>query len=104
MNEAEALFSKEISFIGGHPMAGSHKTGVESAKAHLFENAFYILTPMHHVPNEDVEELKDWLKGTGSHFLVLKHRRTRLCNRNCKSFPASYCSWISKASGETCRR
>ena len=71
MNEAEALFSKEISFIGGHPMAGSHKTGVESAKAHLFENAFYILTPMHHVPNEHVEELKDWLKGTGSHFLVL---------------------------------
>ena len=71
MNEAEALFSKEISFIGGHPMAGSHKTGVESAKAHLFENAFYILTPMNHVPNEHVEELKDWLKGTGSHFLVL---------------------------------
>lgn len=52
-------------------MAGSHKTGVESAKAHLFENAFYILTPMNHVPNEQVEDLKVWLKGTGSHFLVL---------------------------------
>ncbi|WP_232361788.1 prephenate dehydrogenase dimerization domain-containing protein, partial [Bacillus thuringiensis] len=41
------------------------------AKAHLFENAFYILTPMNHVPNEQVEDLKVWLKGTGSHFLVL---------------------------------
>ncbi|KEK22898.1 prephenate dehydrogenase [Bacillus gaemokensis] len=71
MNEAEALLPKGISFIGGHPMAGSHKTGVESAKAHLFENAFYILTPMSHVPNHRVEELKEWLKGTGSHFLVL---------------------------------
>ncbi|WP_242143204.1 MULTISPECIES: prephenate dehydrogenase [unclassified Bacillus cereus group] len=71
MKEAESLFSKKVSFIGGHPMAGSHKTGVESAKAHLFENAFYILTPMNHVLDERVEELQEWLKGTGSHFLVL---------------------------------
>lgn len=35
MNEAEALFSKDVSFIGGHPMAGSHKTGVESAR-HIY--------------------------------------------------------------------
>ncbi|MDM5188982.1 prephenate dehydrogenase [Bacillus sp. DX4.1] len=71
MNEAELLFPSGVSFIGGHPMAGSHKTGVESAKAHLFENAYYILTPMSHVPIERVEELKEWLKGTRSHFLVL---------------------------------
>ncbi|MBY0597590.1 prephenate dehydrogenase [Bacillus bingmayongensis] len=71
MNEAKALLPNGISFIGGHPMAGSHKTGVESAKAHLFENAFYILTPLSHVANHRVEQLKEWLRGTGSHFLVL---------------------------------
>ena len=26
---------------------------------------------MNHVPNKQVEDLKVWLKGTGSHFLVL---------------------------------
>ena len=32
-------------FIGGHPMAGSEKTGYEHSRAGLLENAYYILTP-----------------------------------------------------------
>ncbi|MDO5350459.1 MAG: prephenate dehydrogenase [Lachnospiraceae bacterium] len=32
-------------FIGGHPMAGSEKTGYENSTDHLLENAFYIITP-----------------------------------------------------------
>ncbi len=34
-----------LSFVGGHPMAGSHETGVGAARATLFENAKCILTP-----------------------------------------------------------
>jgi prephenate dehydrogenase len=33
-------------FIGSHPMAGSEKSGVEFARAELFENAVSIITPL----------------------------------------------------------
>lgn len=33
------------SFIGGHPLAGSEKSGFAASRANLFENAYYCLTP-----------------------------------------------------------
>jgi len=38
------LFTR-VHFIGGHPMAGSEKTGVTAADARLLENAVYVLAP-----------------------------------------------------------
>ena len=72
-------------FIGGHPMAGSEKSGFVNSRAHLIENAYYILTPSEKVAEEKilsyqtfVESLKalpvlldykkhDWITGTISH-------------------------------------
>lgn len=34
-------------FVGGHPMTGSERAGVEAADPYLFENAIYLLVPPH---------------------------------------------------------
>ena len=45
MKWAQELLPAQVSFVGGHPMAGSHRAGVESAKAELFQRTLCILTP-----------------------------------------------------------
>ncbi|MGG5253799.1 prephenate dehydrogenase [Neobacillus sp. SM06] len=69
--QAESLKTRKITFIGGHPMAGSHKSGITAAKQILFENAFYLLTPDDHVPAEKIQLLKKWLAATKAKFLIL---------------------------------
>ncbi|MCH1624739.1 prephenate dehydrogenase [Fredinandcohnia quinoae] len=70
---AERLFTKRgVTFIGGHPMAGSHKSGVVAAKSHLFENAFYIFTPSNvNSSMQELDNLKELLKGTKANFVTM---------------------------------
>lgn len=37
-------------YIGGHPLAGSEKSGYQAAKANLFENAYYVITTDENTP------------------------------------------------------
>ncbi len=63
---ADQVLPSRYQFVGGHPMAGSHKSGVAAAKEFLFENAFYILTPGQKTDKQAVEQLKNLLKGTNA--------------------------------------
>lgn len=63
------LETKGAVFIGGHPMAGSERSGVEAASTLLFENAFYVLTPAEGTPGEAVERLKSLLRYTRAHVI-----------------------------------
>ncbi|QTM99650.1 prephenate dehydrogenase [Sediminibacillus dalangtanensis] len=71
MEAAQSLTSPFIRFIGGHPMAGSHKKGIEAARVHLFENAIYVLSPMYNCTDDVVEELQALLQATKSNFMIL---------------------------------
>ncbi|WP_283154057.1 prephenate dehydrogenase [Guptibacillus hwajinpoensis] len=71
VSHAKKILSPSVTFIGGHPMAGSHKTGVTAAKSHLFENAFYILTPDESVNKSKLDALIALLSSTNATFVEL---------------------------------
>ncbi|WP_207940581.1 prephenate dehydrogenase [Enterococcus sp. DIV2402] len=59
-------------FIGGHPMAGSHKSGVSAADGNLFENAYYIFTvPQDEQVAKRVAELQELFQGARAKYVIL---------------------------------
>ena len=57
---------QKINYIGGHPMTGSEKFRYSATKEHLFENAYYIITPDDNVPEEKVNEFYEAVKKIGA--------------------------------------
>lgn len=64
VREALKVIPPNVTFIGGHPMAGSHKSGVEAASDRLLENAYYVLTPSAGTSEQQVNRLADILSLT----------------------------------------
>lgn len=89
---ANQLFSgTKVKFIGGHPMAGSHKSGVMAADLNLFENAYYVLT-------EESQELRELLKGLHAKFIILDAKEHDKVTGQVSHFPhilASTLVWQS---------
>jgi prephenate dehydrogenase len=86
---AASLFKeKNVTFIGGHPMAGSHKSGVIASKSHLFENAFYVITPLdEEADQKEIAILKMWLAGTKANFTIMSAEEHDLAAGVISHFP-----------------
>ena len=67
IHQAVKELKMEDCFVGGHPMAGSEKTGYENSTDHLLENAYYIITPTPVSRQEDVEEMVAVARLIGCH-------------------------------------
>lgn len=61
----------ESQFIGGHPMAGSEKTGFANSSEDLLQDSFYLLTPCKTTAEEKVLFLKKIVSGTGAIFATV---------------------------------
>jgi len=68
---AEELLPENVSFIGGHPMAGLEVSGIDVADAQLFRGRIYCLTPTAHTRPAAVSKVCSLVEILGArvHFL-----------------------------------
>lgn len=71
--DAAARSITRCQFLGGHPMAGRERRGVEAAEAELFEGRPYVLTPRSPADLEtpQARNLLGWIERIGSFPVVL---------------------------------
>jgi prephenate dehydrogenase len=60
-------------FLGGHPMAGRERRGVEAAEAKLFQGRPYVLTPRSgaELESPQVREFIGWIEKIGAFTIIL---------------------------------
>ena len=80
VDQARQVISR-AQFLGGHPMAGRERRGVEDAEADLFQGRPYVLTPLSPSEMESpaAREFLGWIPRIGSFPVVLspdEHDRT----------------------------
>ncbi|MDA0334619.1 MAG: prephenate dehydrogenase [bacterium] len=68
---ARSIGRTDAFFMGGHPMAGSEKSGVTAADPFLFQNAIYILVPDSGVPQSLHHGLRELIRSLGARVLEL---------------------------------
>ena len=60
-----------VRYIGGHPMAGREKSGMEAATPDLFRDRWYLFTPAVDTPENLLSQLRRLIESTGAMTAVL---------------------------------
>jgi prephenate dehydrogenase len=71
VEEAERLLGPSRPFVGGHPMAGTEGEGIMSARADLFSNALWILTPTSRTDSDAYRRVNSLVGAVGARTLAL---------------------------------
>ncbi len=69
--EAARVLPKGCRFIGGHPMAGSERSGVEFADGDLFRGGYYVLTPSPEVDADAYRRLHALITSIGARVIAI---------------------------------
>ena len=67
VREIEALITKDVFFVGAHPIAGSEKSGFHVSSDTLFQGARCIVTPTDKTEPSALKQIMELWKGVGMH-------------------------------------
>lgn len=70
--EGEDAVPEGVSFIGGHPMAGSERSGITAATQFLFEGTNYVLTPTDRTDKKALSVLSEFVEKLDVKLSLLK--------------------------------
>lgn len=68
---AAEIMPPDVPFVGGHPVAGTERSGVENVVEGLFEGKTCVLTPSDETPPEAIETVSRFWKELGSEIILL---------------------------------
>jgi prephenate dehydrogenase len=64
--DAAAVLPARLTFVGGHPLGGAARSGLEHARPDLFSGRPWLLTPTREGTGEAVTKLSDFVRALGS--------------------------------------
>jgi prephenate dehydrogenase len=71
VEDVERISGSRAVFVGGHPLAGSERKGVEHARADLFERRVCVLTPTADTPPDRLERARGFWASLGCRLIEL---------------------------------
>ncbi len=98
---ARDLLPPEVTFIGGHPLAGSEQTGPRAARADLFAGHNYFLTPDEQDNTDDLNDLIELVKALGAQPVLTSPQRHDQIVAATSHLPHVVAAALANAVGET---
>jgi prephenate dehydrogenase len=91
--------------VGGHPMCGKEKAGLENADPELFKNKVWALTPCARTTSEAMDLLSDLITAVGARLLIIDpedHDRAVACISHLPYLMASTLVAVTERSAPEC--
>lgn len=87
VRELERLLPAHVRFVGGHPMAGSERSGIEAARLGLFEGALCLLTPTRRTDRAALARVRRLWRAVGSRPVTLTPQAHDACAAQISHMP-----------------
>ncbi|MCK4778274.1 MAG: prephenate dehydrogenase [Actinomycetia bacterium] len=100
VSKIESFIPENINFIGGHPLAGSERTGIEAASPTLFKNTSYMLTPTKKTDSGAFKTLHKLLTSIGANIVAMEPERHDKVTAYISHLPHLLASSLVQMTGE----